>query len=282
MKLFKNKIFIACLCLLVAAAIAFGLVPTINSRTRDVETVVRVKKVIPENTLITADMLTTVEIGTYGNPADIVKDAKSIVGQYSAVELLPSDNLILAKFKPTQDLQDSRLYSLEEKKLAVSVTIKNLAASLSGKLQVGDVVSVYAALRGGATGMEDTIKLYPELELVEVAAVTNAKAINTNTQDSNTEANKDIIPATVTLIVNPAQARRLIEIENCGSVHIAFVGRGDVAKAKLAAFIPPDPSEYEVDPNATIESESEYGDYLNEVDSPQAEQETTVSETEGE
>ncbi|MFT9056652.1 MAG: SAF domain-containing protein, partial [Ethanoligenens sp.] len=135
MKLKKTPIGALC----VAAAVAVGgaqwfAVSTVSSAD---EPVVRAKMEIPSGTRITASMLETVEMGKKGLPSNITGNAGQIVGAYAATEIQPHDIITGGKLSghaPGAALSDG--------KMLYSVAVKNLADSVSGKLQSGDIVQV--------------------------------------------------------------------------------------------------------------------------------------------
>ncbi|RCX10411.1 pilus assembly protein CpaB [Anaerobacterium chartisolvens] len=240
MRFLRNKIVIFVLCSALALLLAFVAIPAQVGKTRETEKIIRVSDNIPANTLITAKMLKEAEVGRYNLPKDIIRDSDSIVGKYSAIALTPSDNLVPEKFMDKKEMEDEFLYSVDDRG-AVSVTVKSLAAGLSGKLLPGDVVSVLVyskedeALQPGYTTAKGVVKEYANLEFVEVGAVTNNKAEDTDVVKSKQDKSSSdtIIPNTVTLLVTKQQAKDLIDAENSGVIHILFRGRGEAAKKLL-------------------------------------------------
>jgi pilus assembly protein CpaB len=247
MRFLRTRAFIAFFCVLFAIAIAFVLVPYMNAQTREVIAIVRVNTVVPEDTLITADMLTTAEIGKHGLPSEVLSDPTMIIGKYAAVLLFPADNLTADKFKDTIAPTDGALFTLaEQEKLAVSVTVNTLASSVSGKLQTGDAVRIFAWMNNEDGNYE--VISYPELACMEVIAVTNAHGTNTDAAGVEKESLSSTgapsnLPATITLLATPQQAERLIAIENGGKAHAVLLGRSAAAKQLLQNFIIPEPKE---------------------------------------
>lgn len=273
MRILKNKYVLAALCLLLAAGFSFVLIPKMNEKTREVMRVIRVSKAIPANTEITADLLKTVEVGAFGQPSDVITDPDTIIGSFAAVDLIPTDTLTPAKLLASDQQVDGDLYGLEQRQqVAVTVTLKSLAASMAGKLQPGDIVSVYAVMPAPDGSIGHEIVMFPELELVEVLSVSNSKAADTEQKKQELEAQKssatgivstkeeETIPAVITLAVDSLQAQRLIQIEASGNVHIALVGRGAAARQYLAEFNPY--AAYEPDVREYAEADSSWGDYF--------------------
>ena len=243
MRFFRSKFLWGLIALAVAGGLTFFGIPYLNGQTRETKVVVRVKAPIPAETEITEDMLTTVEVGAYNCPNDVFTSIKSVAGLYAAVDLVPTDNLVPAKFTATLERQNESFYSLPETgKVVVSVPLSSLAASVSGKILPDDIVTVYAVVKNDLTG-DNEVMQYSELLYMRVAAITNSVAVDTLEVDlTNTTTSKaDVVPATVTLYATDFQARRLIEIQSTGSVYIALVGRGQKAYELYEGFEPVNP-----------------------------------------
>ncbi len=239
----RNKIFILIICSIAAFCLVFIGIPKYTAKTKETIQIVRVADNIPQNTLIQDNMLTTVEIGKYNVPNDIIKDKKLIIGKYSAVDLLRTDNLVPSKFKESKSMQDQFLYDINDK-VAISISVKSLAAGLSGKLLPGDVVSVLVYRKTeqayndqqGYTPSAGRVQDYPNLEYLEVGAVTNNNAQDTdqvkskNKSGSSSSSSDTIIPTTITLLATKEQAQELVDAENSGNIHIVFRGRDQEAK----------------------------------------------------
>ena len=231
MRILKNKYVIFALCMALSGVIAFLLVPIGNENLTNAIEVVRVSRRIEKNTMITEDMLEYVAVMPLNLPEHIIKDKQSIVGKVSAVTLLPQDNLMPVIFNDTYSITNNEFYNMDNPdKLAVSVSVKTLAASVSGKLLPSDVVSLY-----GYNTESKTLVLHDDLMYVEVLSITNSKAEDLDKRQSNSESDTSdaVIPATITLSVNRNQAKELIELENTGNIHIVFVGRGETSRNLL-------------------------------------------------
>lgn len=227
----KNKYVVFALCIVLSGVIAFVLVPIGNENLTNTVEIVRVSRQIEKNTIITEDMLQYIAVMPLNLPTNIIKEKQSIVGKVAAVALLPEDNLIPEKFTDTYSITNKEFYDMDTpNKLAVSVSIKSLAASVSGKLLPGDVISVY-----GFHSEQKNLISYDDLMYLEVLAITNSKAEDLDKRESNmeTDTSDAIIPTTITLSVNQNQAEELIELENTGNIHIVFVGRGESSRHLL-------------------------------------------------
>lgn len=231
MKYIKNRYVIFALCLILAGVIAFVIVPKSNKNMAESVDVVKVTKQIEKNTQITEDMLEIKQMPKQAVTQNAITDKKQIVGKVSNVQLLPEDNLVMQKFTEVGTETDKALYEMDNsKQLAISVTLANLASSVSGKIQPGDVVSVY-----GFINETKQLADYTDLQYIEVIGVSNSSAeeLSTRNSDSETDSSDKVVPATVTLSVNRNQAQELVVLENTSSIHIVFVGRGEISRKLL-------------------------------------------------
>lgn len=231
MKYIKNRYVIFALCLILAGVIAFVIVPKSNRNMAESVDVVKVTKQIEKNTQITEDMLEIKHMPKQAVTQNAITDKKQIVGKVSNVQLLPEDNLVMQKFTEVGTEMDKALYEMDNsEQLAISVTLANLASSVSGKIQPGDVVSVY-----GFINETKQLADYTDLQYIEVIGVSNSSAeeLSTRNSDSETDSSDKVVPATVTLSVNRNQAQELVVLENTSSIHIVFVGRGEISRKLL-------------------------------------------------
>lgn len=230
-KYIKNRYVIFALCLIIAGVIAFVIVPRSNKNMAESVDVVKITKQIEKNTQITEDMLEIKQMPKQAVTQNTVTDKKQIVGKVSNVQLLPEDNLVMQKFIDVGTETDKALYEMDNsEQLAISVTLANLASSVSGKIQPGDVVSVY-----GFINETKQLADYTDLQYIEVIGVSNSSAeeLSTRNSDSETDSSDKVVPATVTLSVNRNQAQELVVLENTSSIHIVFVGRGEISRKLL-------------------------------------------------
>lgn len=230
-KYLKNRYVIFALCLILSGIIAFVIVPKANKNMGDAVNVVKVIKRIEKNTQISEDMLAIKQLPKIAVPDNAITDKSMIIGKAAAVTLYPEDNLIPQKFISLDSVGDKAFYDMDNtEQIAVSVTVSSLAASVSGKIIPGDVVSVY-----GFITETKTLAEYTDLLYLEVIGVSNANAeeLSERTSGSETDSSDKVIPATVTLSVNRNQAHELIMLENTSSLHIVFVGRGETSRKLL-------------------------------------------------
>ena len=274
MSIFKNRTVIGVICILLALVICFGITPLFNKSISQKTEIVRVAKAVSAGDQVTADMVQTVEVGSYNLPANVYHDAASVVGKYAVTDLAAGDYILPSKLSDSPATENSYLYTLDGTKQAMSVTIKSFATGLSGKLKSGDIVSVLVA------DYQETGKTVtpPELQYVEIISVTASTGYDANTGEATAEDEKEL-PSTVTVLVRPEQAQVLAGLEQDAKIHLTLVYRGTQDNAQkfidtqdaLIEQLYPDPEATEETPEseaadpadaATPESEAAADDEL--------------------
>jgi len=157
-----------------------------------------------------------------------MKNAGVVIGKYATADLAVGDYIVNVKLSDNQATENTYLYNLTGEKQAISVTVRSLAAGLSGKLTSGDIVSVIVPdfRKQGVTVVPSI------LQYVEIIAVTAGNGNDANTPN-NTDNEKRELPSTVTLLALPEQAKLLAELEAEGKLHLALVYRGTSEDAAL-------------------------------------------------
>ena len=232
MSFFKNRTVIGVICIVLSLLICFAVTPLFNQSISQKTEIVRVMKPIKIGEAITKDMVQAVEVGGYNLPEDVVRQMDTVIGKFASADLAPGDYIIASKIADAPAAENVYLYSLTGEKQAISVSVKSFAAGLSGKLVSGDIVSIVAPdyKKQGVTVIP------PELQYVEVIAVTAGSGYDANTvEQKETEAEDEKeLPATVTLLITPEQSKILAELEADGTLHVSLVYRG--SKENAAKF----------------------------------------------
>lgn len=241
MKFLKNRFVVGSLCIIVALLIAFFVLPVLQSNSQgSYVSAVRMKQNVQTGTQITAEMLETVNV-----PEKLVegsiRDISSVAGKYAVTSLYTGDYLTTEKLSSVLAEQDSFPAGTAKGKLVVSVTLPSLASGISGRLLPGDVVTIMAVSKSDSTkttGVEpnttDETKyntaastvIYPELQYVEVCMATSSNGADASVEANPGEDKKNSLPATVSFYVNQEQALRIAELEQQGTIYLAFVARG--------------------------------------------------------
>lgn len=216
----KNRTVLGVICIVLSLMICFAVTPLFNKGMSQKIEIVRVTKTIKIGDCITRDMVRSVEVGGYNLPVDVVKDAGTVIGKFASADLVPGDYIIASKVADEPAAENAYLYHLNGEKQAMSVSVKSFAGGLSGKLISGDIVSIIAPdyKKQGLTVIP------PELQYVEVIAVTASSGSDANTGNTDTEERE--LPSAVTLLVTPEQSKILAMLEADGKLHVSLVYRG--------------------------------------------------------
>lgn len=227
MKLLKNRTILGIACIVLSLFICFGLTPMFNEAVSSKVSIVRLIKDVAIGDEITSNMVQTVEVGGYNLPNEVIKNEENIIGKYVTADMKKSDYILKSKLSEVPIAEYGYLEEFKGDKRAISVTLRTFASGLSGKLQMGDIVSVYVADYGDKKETLSPI----ELKYVEVLAVTLGTGYDTN-QNETEEGEEKELPTTITLCVSERQSLMLADLEANGKIHLVFVYRGSSDNAK--------------------------------------------------
>lgn len=230
MSFLKNRTVIGVICIVLSLIICFAVTPLFNKGMSQKTEIVRVAKDIKIGDEITKDMVQTVEVGGYNLPGDVVKNTETVLGKFASADMVPGDYIISSKIADEPAAENAYLYNLTGEKQAISVSVKSFATGLSGKLVSGDIVSIIAP----DYKKQGTTVIPPELQYVEVIAVTAGSGYDANTGEQEDSEEKEL-PSTVTLLVTTEQSKILAMLEADGNLHISLVYRG--SKENAVKFI---------------------------------------------
>ena len=218
MKFLQNKIIIGTLCIIVAGAFAFGVLPSMYKGKGGTEKIVKVNATISAGTKIEEAMLVETEVGSFGLPENVIRDKQDVVGKFARTEI-SADDLIL-KSKLSDFAANEKLDGIKSNgQKLITVTLPSIAAGVGNHLQSGDIISLICFVG-------DAPVIYEELKNLEVYSIENDDA--QNIEDANPDEDEtDKIAATLTLIVNDIQAEKLVAAEYSGKLHAVFEKRGN-------------------------------------------------------
>jgi pilus assembly protein CpaB len=223
LKILKNRTVLGLACIILSLAVCFILVPIFNSAAQSQVGIVRVTRDIKKGEMITANMITKVNVGGYNLPGDVIKETERVVGKYAAFDLLIGDYVLPRRLSDSPLTDFVYLQELEGRR-AISVSIKSFAAGLSGKLEAGDIISLVSV--GGTSATTPR-----ELQYVRVLAVTDRRGYDKGQLRDARDGDERSLPATVTLAVNKKQAEKLAWLEEKGTLHFVLVYRGNYENA---------------------------------------------------
>ena len=114
-KVYKSKIFLGALCLILTAVLAFVALPSFYSSKSETTNAVKLNQDIPVGTVISGEMLSTVEVGSFGLPGSVVLNKDDAIGKVA------SENMYVGEY-----LTNSRLITEEEYQKLVAEQTKGL------------------------------------------------------------------------------------------------------------------------------------------------------------
>ena len=228
-KFLKNRTVLGVICIALALIICFAITPLFNASKSSTMKIVRIKNDLKIGQEITSKDIEVVEVGAYNMLSEVMQKSEDVVGKYASAEMIKGEYVLAAKISDSPASENAYLYNLTGEKRAISITIPSFAGGLSGKLISGDIVSVIAVdyKEKGETVVPE------ELQYVEVIAVTDKKGNDDETVTVKPDGEEETeLPETVTLLVTPAQANILAELEAEGEIHVALVYRGTAENAQ--------------------------------------------------
>jgi len=222
-KKLNKQTVIGIISLVVAAVIIFVFVPLLTGAIKTTTQVVRVSETIKVGERISSDNTELVDVNTYNLPSDIIKSQEDALNKYVTARLEPGDFILASKIVTNMVGSGNYTGYLGGDKRIVSVSIKDLASGVSGKLQAGDIVTVI----DNAAAVGNRATFFKELKYVKVLAVSTDAGVDANSESTS----KETLPATVTLLANENQAQLLAGLEKSGNIYFALVYRGEINKA---------------------------------------------------
>ncbi len=222
----KNRTIIGIVCIVLALVVTFAVAPLVNKLSDSRTDIVRLKTDIAQGHMIRESDIEIVTVGSTGLPTNIITKKEAVVGKFAACDLKANTDLLQSMISDKSDSADDVFHTLDGKKQAISITISSFAGGLSGKLENGDIVSLVifenetneATIPGGLT-------------YVKVITTTTAEGFDKDELTPNEDGTYEL-PTTLTLLVNPTQAKMLVEYENRGVIHTDLVYRGDSKTAQ--------------------------------------------------
>lgn len=226
MNILKNRTVLGLICIVLSLIICFGLTPLFNDAVKAQVEIVRISKDVAQGTKITDDMVTVIKFGGHNLPENVLKQKENVIGKYAKTDLHGGDYILSTKLSDNPISEFAYLHELDGTHQAISITIKSFAAGLAGKLEAGDIITLIASDVGD---FRETVAP-AELQYVKVLAVTDGKGYDKEYVEKGEDEKE--LPSAITLLVVPAQARLLTELEATGRIHCSLVYRGSEDNAK--------------------------------------------------
>jgi len=231
-KLIQSKMFIGVLCIVLAAVIAFLLLPQFYKSQAATESVIRVSQDISAGTVISEEMVTTSEVGAFGLSSDVLRSIDPAVG------MVATENLYAGEYLTAKRLMTEEEYETVSKQgtkglaagmCLITIEFPSSSAGVAGVLRAGDTADVYEFVKQkNQNGEEET---YTELSMsgIYVFDVLNRNMQSLSDLDAQKEAlpegdttNYDFAPAYVVFRCNQEQILTLIRLERTDALHLAL------------------------------------------------------------
>lgn len=220
---FKKRTIFAIVSAILAVVIMLVLIPLVTKVTTKDIAVVRLKMDVARGSMITAEHLEVVAVPAQAVPSGSITSISEVVGKYAASQLYAGDYLFGAKLSGSSIAAEDVLAAMDGQ-VAISVPISSFAGALSGKLENGDIVRFYMT-KDGETFVPGA------LQWVRVITTTTSTGIDQDEILKN-EDGSYTMPASVTVLVNDAQAKFLAQYSASASFHLALIYRGDAESAQ--------------------------------------------------
>ena len=220
----KNRTVIGIVCIVLAVAVTFVVSPLVNNISDKKTEVIRFVTDVSHGTEIKDTDVELVKISNSALPEKVIKDKKMVVGKFATADIFKGDFATESKITDNANTANDVLASLKGNKVAMSITINSFAGGLSGKIENGDIVSIYV------TDKDDKTEVPAALKYVKVITTTTSGGIDENDVVENEDGSFEL-PTTITVLVSVEQAKILANYEESAVMHIALVYRGDEATA---------------------------------------------------
>ncbi len=222
----KNRTVIGIICIILALVVTFLVAPLVNKLSDSHTEIVRIKNDIIQGHMISESDVEIVTVGTEGLPSTVITKKETAIGKFASCDIKANTDLLQSMLTDKSDSADDVFRTLDGKKQAISITISSFAGGLSGKLENGDIVSLIVFEKD-----TDEAIIPGGLTYVKVITTTTAEGFDKDEVTPNEDGTYEL-PTTLTLLVNPGQAKMLVEYENKGVIHADLVYRGDSEKAQ--------------------------------------------------
>ena len=229
-KVFKSKLLLGVLCLLLAAVVAFVLLPKLYASKAETVTAVKLASDVPSGTMLTEEMLSTAQVGAYGLPGSVVRSAEDAVGKVAvepmyAGEFLTETRLVTEEEYNTLEL--SRTKGLESGNCLVTIKLPGASSGVASVLRSGNLVDVQEWVKGE----DKAVTVKKVLSSMYIYDVLNGKlqslsALDKQKAEAAEEADFDFEPKYIVFRCTDAQAQVLIRLEHEESLHLTLQRAG--------------------------------------------------------
>jgi len=229
MKLFKSKAFVGILCLALAAAISFLLIPRFFAEQKATTIIPKANAEIEAGTTITSDMLTQAEVGSYGLSDSVLRDTDNIVGMVATEVIHDGEYFWQTSLVSAEDyaaIAEAQTKGLENGLCLVTIKFPSASAGIAGVLRSGNRVDVFSCTENMDDGSFATTKVLDDMFVYDVL---NSDFESLDKVDEAAEkaiegdnTNYNFAPAYVVIRCTEGQAEMLISLERAEALHLTL------------------------------------------------------------
>lgn len=246
MHFFKSKAFLAIICCILAGAVAFVWVPRQYKNRAATIYVLTAAQNISEGTVITEDLLTSVEVGAYGLSSDVMTSKDEIVGKVANTMFFKGEYIIPQRLITVEEYNkqnENSAVELNPNEILIAVPLPSTAAGLAGMLRAGDLVTVYelvepteeeissARENNQALPKSEAKQVFESLRVYEVRnsalqSVDELDRILEASKESGETVSLDFDPVYVIFCCTEYQAKEMVRLVLEGSLYMTLEQAG--------------------------------------------------------
>lgn len=207
--------------------LAFVFLPRLYNAQASTTQIVKLTQTVENGTAITEDMMTVIEVGSYGLPDEVIRSKSEIIGLVAGETVYAGEYLWRNCFISKEDCKTASStdgFGLSNGTYLLTISLPSESAGIAGILRAGDNVDVY-----GYTDENGAAMVSKALTDIQVYEVLNKKMVSLDELDTELEVNEDagqsdydFAPAYVVFVVNEEQAQTLIGLEKEKSLHLTL------------------------------------------------------------
>lgn len=227
----NSRIVIAAICILLAAAVSFVLLPRLYGQRNELTAVVVLAQDVERGTAITGKMLTEEQVIAYNLPKGFLRNKSDAVGKIATEPLYSGEYLWVGRLADANTYQEAlteQSRGLKNGYCLVTIELPASSAGVAGVLRAGDKADVfeYQENTDGLGGYAVSL-LMPDMEIYDVL---NEKLVSLSAIDELLEAGSDtaavstydVCPTYAVFRCTEDQAMELIRLEKEKALHLVL------------------------------------------------------------
>lgn len=226
MKIFKSKLVLGVISIALALILVLIISPQWQRALNRKTEVVRFTKDLKSGSKISSGDISLVNVGGLGLQENALRKKEEVLGKYLKHDVVKGETVLLSKISNEEEIRDRYLKELEDGQEAISVSVKALSLGVTGKVQAGDIVSVYTI----KDGEDDKSSVNPKpLRYMKVLAVANRTG---DKYEADGGSGEEDLLYNIILLSTEVQSKLLAKFEADGHLQFAIVYRGADEKRK--------------------------------------------------